>query len=63
MKDIYGRINDNSHVIREVSIRELATILMDIKTNPSLYPNNINDWVEWLQKDSDDYIDGLLKGL
>lgn len=59
MKDQYGRINDNSHVIREAPIKELAIILMDIKTNPNLYPNNINNWIEWLQKDSDDYMNRL----
>lgn len=59
MKDEYGRIEDKAHVIRSLDKLRMAHLLNDIKNYSEKYPNDVNGWLEWLNKDSGDSIDNL----
>lgn len=59
MKDEYGRIEDKAHVIRSLDKLRMAHLFNNIKSHPEKYPDNVNDWLEWLNKDSGDTIDNL----
>lgn len=59
MKDEYGRIEDKAHVIRILDKLRMAHLFNNIKSHPEKYPDNVNGWLEWLNKDSGDTIDNL----
>ena len=59
MKDEYGRINNKAQVIRSLDKLRMAHLLNDMKANPEKYPNSVEEWLEWLNKDSGDSIDNL----
>ena len=59
MKDEYGRINNRAQAIRSFDNLRLAYLMKDVLENPNKYPQNINDWLEWLNADSGDSVDNL----
>ncbi len=59
MKDEFGRKQNKSQAIRSLNKLSMAMFLEDIKENPNKYPNNISNWIEWLDEDSGDSIDNL----
>ena len=59
LKDEYGRIEDKAHVIRSLDKLRMAHLFNDMKNNPEKYPDNVERWLEWLNKDSGDSIDNL----
>lgn len=52
MKDEYGRTNTRAEAIRSLDNLRIAMFLEDIKKNPRKYPDNKNNWVEWLDQES-----------
>lgn len=52
MKDEYGRTNTRAQAIRSLDNLRIAMFLEDIKRNPEKYPDDKNDWVEWLNQKS-----------
>lgn len=54
MKDEYGRTDNKAQVIRSLDKVRMAHLLNDIKTNPDKYPATVEEWLEWLNKDSSD---------
>lgn len=52
MKDQWGRINNRCQAIKEFNITQMAYILYLIRNNPGDYPDEIDDWLEWLECDS-----------
>ena len=59
MKDKDGRINNKAQVIRNLDKLRMAHLFNDMKSNPKKYPNSVEEWIEWLNKDSGDSIDNL----
>lgn len=56
MKDELKKINNTTQVIRTLDKMRLAMLLFDIKNNSNKYPNDIDGWVQWLNKDSGDNV-------
>lgn len=52
MRDEYGRINNKAQAIRSLDKLRMAHLLDDISGKPEKYPQNVNEWLDWLNKES-----------
>ena len=59
LTDEYGRINNKAQAIRSLDKLRMAHLFNDMKSNPEKYPNSVEEWLEWLNKDSGDSITTL----
>lgn len=52
MKDEYERTNNNAQTIRSLDKLRMAHLFDDISNNPDKYPKGVNEWLDWLNKES-----------
>lgn len=59
MRDEYGRINNKTQAIRSLDKLRMAHLLDDISSKPEKYPQNVNEWLDWLNKESENNVRNL----
>lgn len=59
MLDEFGRMNNKAQAIRSLDKLRMAHLFNDMKEHPEKYPNDVTEWIEWLNKDSGNSIDNL----
>lgn len=57
MKDENEVVLNRLQAIRKMNKIHLAHLLNFIKNNPEKYPDNVNEWLEWMSKESENRVD------